>query len=146
MEKHLFEFTRTDYLYKGIFFGELDHLDINKQMGNVIPEIYLEAFNTGVMGSIWVDEKGIWHSKVMVRYPSGSTTILGKDYDYAAEKGIKINETYILQHIYQIPMKNKKWYPNPSGDIEGILNIMAKNDMINSFVIQNNDIDTESFS
>lgn len=57
---------------------------------------------------------------------------------YKQQQGIKVNETYVLNNVYtSLPMINKIWTPNPSGEWLGIVEIIEKLHMIENFKIEN---------
>jgi hypothetical protein len=57
--------------------------------------------------------------------------------------GKEVNETICLHEIYHFPMKHKCWLPNPSGTIEGLIEVMRQNGMIESMRVVKIDDETE---
>jgi hypothetical protein len=132
MSKVIFDLTNPKCIYKGVLFAEGD----NSQLDNFgIPPIP-QKFAPGIMAVIWVDEEGTWHHKTRMKFPqSGNKQVFSKNYKKEQQQGINVNETYVLQDIYKFPMKDKVWTPNPSGEGQGILEIIEKLDMIESAII-----------
>jgi hypothetical protein len=135
---YIFELRRNDYKYKGILFAEIDFAEIdnkedNQQMGSPMP--MPENFIAGAMAIIWIDEKGIWHAKMRIKFPSGSKQVMSRDYLEEFKHKLNINETYVLQDLYRIPMKNKCWYPNKTEDIDGMVKILQESDMLESYKV-----------
>lgn len=127
---YIFDLTNPNYSYKGILFAELDFEEMDKLAKSPFPTP--KNYFAGIMALIWTDEKGIWNVKFRIKFPSGNKQVSSKDYTEEFEKKIKVNETYILNELYKMPMKNKNWMKNPDGTIDGILNILEKSDMIES--------------
>ena len=130
MSKVIFDLTRTDWIYKGILFAEVDNAAIDKEFNCPFPAP--KNFVVGVLGIIYVDEKGIWHGKMRLKFPSGNKQICTRDYDKEFKKNVKVNETYVLNDLYKIPMINTAWYVNPDGSPAGMLKILEETDMIES--------------
>lgn len=124
----IFDLSREDWDYKGIFFGELDTNAVDKEYGMAAPK----GFVAGIMAIIWVDETDTWHLSTRIKYPSGNKTVFHCAYHLEKVEGVNVNETYALNHLYKFPMTNKVWTPNPEGKAEGILKIMKDLDMIES--------------
>ena len=124
----IFNISRTDHKYKGILFAEADNEAVDREMNAPFPTP--KSYVAGIMGLIWVDEKEIWHAKFRIKFPSGNKQVVSLDFDEEHKKKVKMNTTYVLQKIYKMPMINKKWYPNPTEDIDGIIKIMKESDMI----------------
>lgn len=133
MENIIFDLTNINYKYKGVLFAELDNAQIDKEIGNPFPTP--KDYLAGIMAIIWVDKKGIWNFKMRIKFPSGSKQVVNKIYDKEFKKGIKVNETYILQDLYKFPMVNKTWLSNPEETGDGILKLIENADMIESINI-----------
>ena len=126
MSEIIFDLTRKDWTYKGVFFGEMDNAAVDSPFPT--PKGYV----AGMMAIIWINEKGIWHMTARVKFPSGNKQVIRINYKEESNKGIKINETLILHELYKLPMINKLWCPNESGTPDGIFAILEKTDMIES--------------
>lgn len=133
----IFDLTRLDYKYKGVLFAEADNAEVDKQIGSHIrtPKDYV----AGIMAIIWTDEKGMWHTKLRFKFPSGNKQVISHSFDKEFEEWVKVNETYALQYLYKFPMVNKRWFPNPEETGMGIVNLIQKADMIESMKIEQND-------
>jgi len=137
MSEIIFDLTNPKLIYKGVLFAEGDNSFLDEDWGGPkVPQKYAP----GIMAIIWVDEKGTWHHKTRLKFPqSGSKQIYSKNYKKEQQQGIKVNETYILNDIYKLPMINKIWNPNPSGDSWGIVEIVERLAMIEYFRMQRTD-------
>lgn len=127
----IFDITRKDWKYKGIFFAECDNKELSKNSGSFFP-VLPKDFIIGIMGIIYIDENNIWHSVMRLKFPSGTKQVIRRNYEKKSKENININETYILNDFYKFPMINKKWYKNPTEDIDGMLKIMEDSNMIES--------------
>jgi hypothetical protein len=132
MDKNNFIFDLTDFSknYRGVLFAEVD----NEEMDNLWNSIFgtSKRYVAGVMAVIWTDKDNKWFAKMRIKFPSGSKHVVSFDFSTPEYEKINVNETFILQYLYQMPMVNKIWTPNPSGDGIGIVEIMEKLDMIES--------------
>lgn len=129
----IFDITRRDWKYKGVLLAQVDTEEINKEMNAAFPTP--KSYIAGIMGIIWVDERGVWNAKVMVKFPSGNKQVLTRIYEGKQCEGVNINTTYVLQDLYQLPIVNKNWYPNKDESPCGILDILAKTNMIDSYEV-----------
>lgn len=131
----IFDLTDTSNKYKGILFAEIDNQEVDKEMGCLSPK----DFCVGIMALIWEDRKGVWHFKMRLKFPSGNKQVATKNFDVEFEKGIKVNETFVLHEIYRMKMINKMWLSNPEGTSEGIIKLIEDADMVESRRILRND-------
>lgn len=122
--EYIFDVSREDWQYKGLLFAEIDNQGVIANYPGEAPPP--RGYVAGFMALIWVDESGEWHVKGRFKFPSGNKQTIGKSF------GKECNETKILTSLYQFPFKNKKWYPNKKGTIEGIMEILEESDMIES--------------
>ena len=131
----IFVLDRDDYDYKGIFFAEVDlGMTCEDFAMGPAPKDYV----VGVMGVIWTDEKGCWHGKMRLKFPSGTKQVIESNFEKELKEGINMNETYVLNHMYKLPMINKIWRKNPDGTSEGIVKIMQDLDMVEySRIVEN---------
>ena len=113
-EEAKFKIDREDYNYKGVLIAQTDGSQCLEEMKGCFPAIPEDYFGI-VIAIIWTDETGMWHAKMKVEFPSGNKQIVLFKFDEEFNTDIKVNETYILNHIYKIPMKRKKWKRNPEG-------------------------------
>lgn len=135
-EKHIiFDLTNSKNNYKGVLFAEMDHLEAGRRLSCPFPPPPAD-YCVGIMGIIWVDEDGIWNAKIRLKFPSGNKQVICRRYDQEHKENININETYVLNDIYQMPMKHKHWLRNESGTPEGIVELIQQADMIESFRIE----------
>jgi|SRR3974390_1203805 len=130
----IFDLSRQDWKYKGVFFGEMDNAAVDKEMNSPFPTP--KSYVAGMMAIIWTDEKGVWHLTARIKFPSGNKQVIRKSFNQKEDSNKTINETYCLQFLYKMPMINKTWTPNPSGEGWDILEIIKKLDMIESFEVQ----------
>jgi hypothetical protein len=122
-ENVIFEFRDDDgNNYRGVLFAEIDFAAIDKDIDSPVPQP--KGFIAGFMAIIWTDKSNIWHMKGRTKFPSGSKMVHSKSY------GKESNETLILQDLYKMALHRKKWCKNNSGTVNGIMNIMHENDMI----------------
>lgn len=122
MENVIFDFTRTDWKYKGVFTAFADIAECDKILG--FPANDASSFLIEVWGIIWTDENNEWHAKLRFKFPSGTKEVGSKSY------GKDCNETKILTDLYKFPMRDKFWFKNPSQTGEGIYEIMVREDLI----------------
>ncbi|MFA7192373.1 MAG: hypothetical protein WC089_03700 [Candidatus Paceibacterota bacterium] len=120
---YIFVLDREDYDYKGVLFAEADDLEMG---GPKMPKDYV----AGIMGIIWTDEKGQWHAKMRIKFPSGNKQVMTLNFEKEFDEKMNINETYVLNRMYQMPMKNKVWTKNPGGTIPGIVKIVQDLNMV----------------
>jgi len=125
----IFDLSREDYDYKGVLFAQADHSTVYKEMLGCFPPLP-EDYCAAIMAIIWTDEKGIWHFKMRTKFPSGNKQVFSHTFDSEDEKNLNINETYVLQYIYTIPMIKKVWKKNPDGTPKGIVKICEDLDMV----------------
>jgi len=128
MSEVIFDCTNPKHLYKGVLFAEVDNGEVKKEMNSPFPTP--KDYVAGVMAIIHVDENGIWHLTARIKFPSGNKQVI------RLQENPPCNETKLLQKFYKIPLVNKIWTPNPSGDSDGILNIIKDLDMIESIQIE----------
>lgn len=130
----IFDLTNSKNTYKGILFAEIDTTELENS--EFVKSLNLPSppsdFCIGVMGIIWVDEQGIWNAKVRLKFPCGNKQVMSRKFDKEHIQKVNINETYVLTHIYEIPMKRKMWLKNEDGTADGILELIKKSDMIES--------------
>lgn len=120
----IFELTRNDWKYKGILFAYLDYK--NFEFDDDISDLHKHE----VVVTIWADENDDWIAKGRVKFSSGNKAVFEKNY------GKNRNETKILTELYQeIPLKNKKWCRNKTQDIQGMMEILEKNNVIESIIV-----------
>src|SRR5574338_731349 len=81
---------------------------------------------TEVIAFIWVDEHGEWFWKGRLKFPSGNKMV------FRGTCGKNANETKCLHEIYKFPMVEKNWFPNPKGTVDGLIDVMKENDLIES--------------
>lgn len=136
----IFDLTRHDYNYKGVLFAEMDTEAALTEMGMTPLQ---KDYCAGIMGLIWTDEKGQWHGKLCIKFPSGNKQVIICNFEDEFKNGVKINETYVLNHFYKLPMIRKTWTKNHKGTIDGILKIIENLDMIESVEIVNRLINLE---
>lgn len=122
--KPIFDCTRTDWQYKGIYDAILDNDAVQKEEPafNRVAKDYVAE----LMAIIWVDEKGIWTAKVRIKFPSGNKQV------YTLHFGTECNETKVLMKLWEMPSKDKHWFPNKCGTGQGILKILQDKNMIDS--------------
>lgn len=131
----IFDLTKTDWTYKGVLFAEMDNAEVDKEMNSPFPTP--KDYVAGVMAIIAIDPDGVWHLTARVKFPSGNKQVIRKAFDEEHKNQCNINETYILQYFYRMPLKNKLWTANPDGTADGILKILEKTDMIESIRYEN---------
>lgn len=129
----IFDLSDHDNSYKGVFFAELDVASSSKDFGIPPPP---KGYEAGIMGIIWTDKRGCWHGKMRIKFPSGNKQVISCNFEEEFKKKINMNETYVLNYMYKLPMINKVWTPNPSGKGMGIFEIIKKLDMIESIRIR----------
>ena len=120
----IFNFTNPNWQYKGVFSGILDNDAINKEMNAMFSSP--KSFIAEVIAFVWVDEKGIWNFKARVKFPSGNKQTFGRSL------GENSNEEEAVKAICKMPMKEKFWFSNPDGTVEGLIEVMIINDLIES--------------
>ncbi len=128
----IFDLTRHDYNYKGVLFAEMDNKAVFAETGMPPPK----KWTAGVMAIIWTDEIGCWHSKIRIKFPSGNKQVTSRSFEEEFNEKVNVNETYVLNKIYEIPMVNKIWTKNPDGSPEGIVKIIKDLDMVESMRIE----------
>jgi len=109
-EHIIFKLDRHDYDYKGVFFAEVDVVSSAGDFGMPPPP---KGYEAGVMGIIWTDERGCWHGKMRIKFPSGNKQVISCDFEEEFKEKVNMNETYVLNHMYKLPMINKVWRKNP---------------------------------
>lgn len=134
-ENVIFDLTIKDCIYRGVFFGELDNDYVNGHVEDGMPKMPKE-YIVGVMALIWTDPQGIWHIKTRLKFPSGNKQVVEKVFSEEVEEKKQVNETYVLQHLYKIPMVRKIWTRNPSGKPEGIVEIIKNLNMVESMTLK----------
>lgn len=127
----IFDLTNRKNTYKGVLFSEMDHIEAGKQLDCPFPPPPSD-YCVGIMAIIWVDEDGIWNAKMRLKFPSGNKQVVCRKYDEEHKENITINETYILNDLYKIPMRKKIWLKNKSGTPEGMFDLIKDADMIES--------------
>lgn len=130
----IFDLTNSSNKYKGVLFAEMDNSAVDKECNAPFPTP--KGYVVGVMAVIWTDKNDKWYLTARIKFPSGNKQVIKMDFSKPEYKNININETYVLQELYKLPMINKIWTPNPSGESWGILEIMQKLDMIESSTIE----------
>ena len=130
-ENVIFDITNEKNIYKGVLFAELDHIEAAKKLNCPYPAPTSD-YIVGILALIWVDENGVWNAKMRLKFPSGNKQVISKKYEEEHKENIHMNETYVLNHLYEMPMKNKSWHKNKSGTPQGILDILEDTDMIES--------------
>lgn len=125
----IFRLDRDDYDYKGVLFADLDVGSSAEEMGMPPPP---KGYQAGVMGIIWTDEKGQWHGKMRIKFPSGNKQVITCNFEDEFKNGVKVNETYVLNRFYKMPMINKVWRKNEDGTPQGIVKLIQELDMIES--------------
>lgn len=135
--KIIFDISRDDWNYKGIFFGEIDNVTVDKECKPPFPTP--KEYLVGVMAIIYIDENEIWHLVARMKFPTGNKHVLRRAFIEKKDKDKTINETYCLQYLYKMPMSKKLWTPNPSGKGWDIVKIIQNLDMIESVKIVNLD-------
>jgi hypothetical protein len=120
----IFNFTNPNWQYKGVLSAIADNQEVNKEMNKYmsIPKNYV----TEIIAFIWVDEHEEWFWKGRLKFPSGNKI------SFNGKCGKYTNETKCLHEIYKFPMKEKHWFPNPKGTVEGLIEVMQANDLIES--------------
>lgn len=136
-EQIIFDLSRKDWKYKGVFFGEMDNAAVDKECNAPFPTP--KGYVAGMMAIIYTDEKGIWHLVARIKFPSGNKQVIRKAFNEKEDSNKTINETYCLQFLYKMPMINKVWTPNPSGEGWDILEIIKNLDMVESMRIESVD-------
>lgn len=131
----IFDLTNSKNTYKGILFAELDNNECIKRMEESFPPPPSD-YCVGVIGIIWIDEQGVWNAKVTLKLPTGNKQVLSKKYDKEHFMKVNINETYVLNHIYRLPMKKKMWLKNEDGTANGILDLIKKFYMFESLWVE----------
>jgi hypothetical protein len=127
MSENIFEFDDCENTtFKGVLSAEVDNTEMDKQLFTPISMRAPKSYIAEVFGMIWVDKQGEWHMRMRIKFPSGNKQVIGKSY------GKEANETLILHDMYKLPMVNKYWFPNPKGTFMALLEIMKKNDLIES--------------
>lgn len=129
-EEVCFNLTEEGCSWKGVFFGEMDNDSVDAQLET--PEGFKTPswYRVGVMALIWTDKSGIWHVRARMKFPGGNKQVIQKSFD--PREHSNLNETKLLQELYELPMVNKRWLPNPSGIPEGIIELIEGADMTES--------------
>ena len=128
MEKnYIFKLDREDYNYRGILFADLD---LKKISLDCPVNFFSSNYETGFMGIIWTDEKGMWHFKGRVKFPSGNKMSTENSYEDEHKEELSLSVQYVLEDMKRLPLINEVWYPNPTGSIDGMIEIMKNSDMI----------------
>lgn len=113
----------TRWSYKGLLFADMD---LTKAFdGEIRPP---KGFHAGFMGMIWIDENGAWHFKGRIKFPSGNKIVITRD--YSSEEAEALGVEGIIREFCTDKFINKKWYKNPTEDIDGIRKILEDADMI----------------
>lgn len=133
----IFDVTREDHQYKGVLFAEVDFEKMDKETDCPFPTP--KNYIAGVMAIIWVDENGIWNAKMRVKFPSGNKQVVTKFYDKEHKEGISVNETYVLNDLYQLPMVRKNWLKNNDETPWGIVELIKNADMVESMTMMEKD-------
>ena len=120
----IFNFTNPDWQYKGVLSAIVDNDSVCKEMGE--PKRMHRKYIAEVIAFVWVDENGIWNFKARIKFPSGNKQT------FAGELGKDSNEDEAVKTICKMPMKEKYWFPNPKGTVEGLIEVMQENDLIES--------------
>ena len=115
--------------YRGIFFGEVDLKEIEKDC----PCPPAPNFHAGMMAIIFIDENKDWQLVARIKFSTGAKQ------KYTRNFGKDGNETIILQELYKMPMINKIWTKNTGGDAMGILKIIQDMHMIESYQVMPNE-------
>lgn len=117
----ILDFTRTDWKYKGVLRAKVDIdesvREITARFDFEIPPLPKRYF-IDVLGFIFVDENEDWNIKMRLKFMSGMEQL------YYANLGEDKNETFCLHKFYTIPMTEKKWTPNKSGDLIDLMQII----------------------
>jgi hypothetical protein len=119
----IFDLTNPLFKYKGILSAivDIDELSRSKACPCHSPKDSIIE----LIAIIWMNEKEEWNYKVRIKFPSGNKQVGGKNL------GCYCNETKCLHDIYKIvPMKDKYWFKNPCGTVNGILEILEREEMI----------------
>lgn len=129
-ENYIFRFEKdSGWLYKGVLTAQIDKKAVYEEVNDKeMPLKDISTYQVEVLGMIWTDEVGEWNMKMRMKFPSGNKQAFSKKY------GKDSNETFILQDMYKMPMINKRWYKNPTGDLDKLIEIMLKNDLVESIV------------
>ena len=136
----IFDLTRKDWKYKGVFFGRIDNEVVEKKCNFSFPitSFMRNSYFVGIMAIIYMDENSKWNLVARIKFPSGKKQVIRKCFSTPEDSNKNINETYCLQFLYKFPIINKIWKNNPSGEGEGILKILINLDMIKSCRIMTN--------
>ncbi len=126
----IFDLTDETNNYRGVLFAEMDNAEVDKQMNSPFPTP--KEYVAGVMAVIWTDKNGGWHAKLRIKFPSENKQVISMDFTKPEYKNVKVNETFVLQQMYKMPMVKKIWTPNPSGEAMGIVDIIRDLDMVES--------------
>ena len=130
MSETIFDFRNEAWKIKGVLSAIVDLAEVEKQM-DAPPEMKLpNEFEAELIAFIWSDENEEWHSKLRIKFPTGKKKVFFRSF------GKDANETKCLHEIYQLPLKDNFWFPNPSGTIQGILEIMKKEGLILSLEVR----------
>lgn len=124
MSDYIFKFMNPEYKIKGILSAIADNDEIFKIKGEYFPST--KRFTAEIIGFIWTDENQEWNWRFRMKFASGDKQVcsgnLGKD----------ANETKCLHEMYKFPMKEKHWFPNPEGTVKSLIELMKKEDLIES--------------
>lgn len=121
-EDYIFKFDNPDWKIKGILSATGDNEAMDREMKSPFPTP--KSYIAEIIAIIWTDEKMIWNWKMRIKFPSGNKQVV------SGTCAANANETKCLHEIYKFPMIDKYWFPNPSGDIKGLIEIMKKNNLI----------------
>lgn len=131
MSEPIFKFSYdSGWSYKGVLSADLDKKAAYEFMGgHPLPQTFDRKYVVEILGFIWTDEAGEWNMKMRLKFPSGNKQAYGSQY------GKDVNETFVLQDMYRLPMINKNWFSNKDGTLDSLVKLMKEKDLIESIQI-----------
>lgn len=124
MKDCIFNFSNPACKIKGIMSAVVDIEEVLKLSD--FPFAFRKDFGAEVIGIIWIDENHIWQWKMRIEFPSGNKQVVYGDC------GKNSDEDTCLNEMQKLPMKEFYYFPNAAEDVNGLIEIMKKNDLIKS--------------
>src|SRR6201999_4259350 len=117
-DDYISKFDNPAWKIKGILSAIADNETMERELQSPFP--IPKSYVAEIIAIIWTDENLVWQWKMRIKFPSGNKQVV------SGNCGINANETKCLHEIYKLPLTKKNWFPNPNGDIEGLIEIMRK--------------------
>lgn len=131
MSDSIFNFSYDNgWSYKGVLSAEMDKKAVDDFAGGPpLMQTFDRKYVVEILGFIWTDEHGEWNMRMRLKFPSGNKQAYGSHY------GKNVNETFVLQDMYRLPMINKNWFSNKEGTLDSLIKLMKQKDLIESIQI-----------